>query len=304
MNDHILDFTTKIDHSPSGEVLRGSIDFHLHFGPDTSPRRFDVIETALNAREAGLRGIVLKNRSYPTAPLATLVQRLVPDLSVFGGVCLEYNVGGLNLDAVEIAAKLGGKVVWMPVLDAKNSINLVRRVLGHKLTGDGISIVDDKGKLVPEVVEIVKAIKEHDMVLATGHISAREIMCLADKALQLGLKKMVVTHAMSDYLSESILTPEERAELAGAGIVIEHTAWQVSPVGGKTRPEEVAASIKREGVANCILSTDGGGVIHPTASEAMRMFIGSLLKSGLTEADLNCMVKTNPARLLGLSDPN
>ncbi len=301
--ESVLQFRHGIDDSPAGRALRGAIDFHVHFGPDTSPRRFNAIETALNARDAGMGGIVIKNRSYPTAALATLVQDLVPEVAVFGGVCLEYNVGGLNVDAVETSARMGGRVVWMPVLDARNSIGLVRRKLGHDLKGEGISIIDDRGTLLPEAAEILRAVKEHDMVLATGHLSAREITTLADRAVQLGVTKMVVTHAMSDYLSESILSPEERVQLARAGMLIEHTAWQVSPVGGKTRPEEVVASIKREGVENCILATDGGGVIHPTETEALRMFIAALLRNGLTEADVARMVKTNPARLLGMKDP-
>jgi len=290
----------KMDDSPIGKLLRGAIDTHVHFGPDLLPRRFNAVETMLNAREAGLRGIVLKNHSYPTANLATLVATLIPDIAAFGSISLEYDCGGLNPHAVETEAKLGGKIVWMPVFTAKNSINKVRRVLGLELKGEGISIIDAKGKLLPEVTEVLKVVKEYDMVLATGHISAPEIMALVDKAKQLGLTKIVVTHAMSDFLSESILSPEERQMLAKEGVLIEHCAWQVSPTGGKTKPEEVVAAIKREGAQNCIMSTDAGGIAHPTPAEGMRMFISAMLRNGLSEEEVNDMVKINPARLLGL----
>lgn len=295
-----LDVHPRIDTSPAGRVLRGAIDSHLHFAPDIMPRRFNALEIALQARDAGMRAIVIKNHNYPTANLATLVGELVPEVGVYGGVCMEYDVGGLNWHAAEVEAKLGGKVVWMPVFSARNSINMVRKVLGIDMKGEGISIVDAKGKLLPAVVEILEVIKEYDMALATGHVSAPEIMALVDKARQMGLTKIVVTHAVSDFLSESILTPEQRVELAKEGVFIEYLAWQVSPTGGKTRPEDIVASIKREGVKNCIIGTDSGGWPHPTMTELLRMFIASLLRNGLTEEEVNYMVKINPARLLGL----
>jgi hypothetical protein len=297
---HTIEVHSRIDTSPAGRVLRGAIDSHLHFGPDIMPRRFNALEIALQAREVGMRAIVIKNHSYPTANLATLVGELVPEVGVYGGVCMEYDVGGLNWHAVEVEARLGGKVVWMPVFSSKNSINMVRKVLGIDMKGEGISIVNAKGKLVPEAIEILEVIKEHDMALATGHISAPEIVALVDKAKQMGLTKIAVTHAVSDFLSESILTPEQRVELAKEGVLIEYCAWQVSPTGGKTRPEDIVASIKREGARNCVISTDSGGVPHPTMPELLRMFIASLLRNGLTEEEVNYMVKINPAKLLGL----
>jgi hypothetical protein len=229
-----------------------------------------------------------------------LVSELVPDIAVFGGICLEYGCGGLNAHAVETAAKLGAKVVWMPVFCSANSIALVARQLGVKIKGDGISIIGTNGKLVPEAVDILQIVKDYDMVLATGHISSREIFALADKAKQLGVAKMVVTHAMSNFLSESILKPEERQMLAKEGVLIEHCVWQISPTGGRTDPADVATAIKNEGPGNCVMSTDFGGIAHPNVPEGMRMFISAMLKCGLSEEDITTMIKLTPARLLGL----
>jgi len=293
-------FQPSPDTSTIGRMLRGAIECHVHFAPDIMPRRFNALETVLLAREAGLRAVVLKNHSYPTANLATLVGQMVPEVAVFGGICLEYDAGGINHHAVETEAKLGGKIVWMPVFCARNSINMVRKVLGLEMKGEGISIINKRGKLIPEVDEVLKVVREYDMVLATGHISAPEIMALVDRARQMNLTKILVTHAMSDFLSESILTPDERKTLAKEGVFIEHSAWQVSPTGGKTKPEEVVASIKREGAKNCIMCTDAGGSAHPTLTEGLRMFISAMLRNSLTEDEVTLMVKTNPARLLGL----
>jgi hypothetical protein len=300
-NSDILRPLEKIDTSVIGSLLRGSIDMHVHFGPDPNlPKRYNALETATIARQMGLKGIVLKNISYPTAPLASLVSELVPDIAVLGSFCLEYECGGLNVHGVETAAKLGTKVIWLPVFTAANSRALVARLTGLDLKGDGISILGTNGKLVSEIIDILKIIKDYDMVLATGHVSAPEVLAVVDKSKQLGLSKIVVTHPMSPYVGKSLLKAEEREMLAHEGVIIEHTAYEISPTGGTTAPEHVAAAIKNEGAQNCIMSTDFGAIPHPTVAEGMRMFISAMLKCGLSKEDITHMVKTNPARLLGI----
>lgn len=299
--DYSFVFRERTDDSQVGRILRGSIDMHVHFDPEPGAfRRKNALETALAAQEMGLRGIVLKNHNYMTAPLASLVSELVPDIAVWGSICLDYECGGLNAYAVETAAKLGAKVVWLPCLCSTNSKTLVARRVGIDVGGDGISILGEHGRLVPEVVEILRIIKDYDMVLATGHISAREIIAVVDKAKQLGVVKMMVTHAMSSFLSESILSPDERQMLAKEGVLMEHTAFEISPTIVRANPADVAAAIKSEGPRNCIMSTDLGDWSNPPVAEGMRMFISSMIKCGLSEEDITYMVNLNPARLMGL----
>ena len=69
------------------ELLKGSIDMHIHCGPDPRvERRLDAIDAARQAKEAGMRAIVLKSHEYPTAPLAYAVRRIVSDIDVFGSL--------------------------------------------------------------------------------------------------------------------------------------------------------------------------------------------------------------------------
>ena len=94
---------------------------HVHHGPGAIVYRADALDTARQARQMGMRAIVLKNKYYPTTPLATLVSQLVPEVKVFGSICLDYEVGGLNFHAVAASAKLGARVVWMPTHSSSNS---------------------------------------------------------------------------------------------------------------------------------------------------------------------------------------
>lgn len=301
VREHELHLPGRTDESPIGRLLRGSIDMHLHFHPEPHmTRRQNALETALSAREAGMRGFVLKNRCYPTAALASLVSDLVPDIAVFGSVTLDYEVGGLNFHAVEAAGELGAKVVWMPTFCARNSKDMIAKSFGIDHRGEGISILDTDGSLVPVIDDILKAVKDYDMVLATGHISAPEILALVDRCKQLRLNKIVVTHALVTIVAKSILSAEQRRMLAREGVIIEHSAQEIASTGQRHSPDELADVMRDEGPEHCIMSTDFGGTPHPITGEGMRLFISAMLKSGLTDEEISQMVKLNPARLLGL----
>ena len=43
------------------DILRGTIDIHVHSDPDNVPRSVDGLEAARQARARGMRGVVLKN---------------------------------------------------------------------------------------------------------------------------------------------------------------------------------------------------------------------------------------------------
>jgi len=301
--DFELQLTQKCDDSVVGRLLNGAYDMHVHFEPEASmTRRFDALETALHAREMGLAGFVLKNRTYCTQPLALLVQRLVPEIRVFGCLVLDGEVGGLNYQAVRSAAELGTKVLYMPVFFSANSMPVVQRLFNLSLGGEVIRIVDQAGHLVPQMDDILRVVKDYDMVLCTGHVSPVEIKALADRCIGMGIRKVVVTHPMSLFVCEEFLTADDMVSLAGTGMTIEHCAQAISPTSERRDPALFVDAIRAQGPQNCILTTDFGGTPHPTMAEGLRMFISTLLRKGLSEGDIEMMVKTNPRRLLGVTD--
>src|SRR4051812_35562817 len=76
----------------ASDLLRGTIDIHVHSDPDNVPRSVDGIEAARQAKAKGMRGLVLKNHYDPTAGLAYLARKEAPGLEVFGGVDLNLAV--------------------------------------------------------------------------------------------------------------------------------------------------------------------------------------------------------------------
>ena len=57
-----------------------------------------------------------------------------------------------------------------------------------------IAVLDEAGALLPEVHSVLKVIAKHDMVLATGHLSEREIIAVVDASADAGVRRIVVTH--------------------------------------------------------------------------------------------------------------
>ena len=181
-----------MDHLP--DYLEGAVDLHVHSAPDVDRRRFDDLELARAARDAGMGAVLIKSHQNSTVERAYLVSRSVPGIRVFGGLVLNETVGGLNPAAVELALKLGAKQIWMPTRSARN-----HRM--HHGEAGGIGILDSQGVLLPEVEQIVLAVSNAGCILGTGHLSPEETAVLIAASQRLGAPKILVTHPEWNPLS-------------------------------------------------------------------------------------------------------
>jgi hypothetical protein len=281
------------------DLVAGSIDMHMHPGLTKGLSRIDAIEAARQAQQAGMKAIVIKSHNYTAAAVAIMVNQMVTGIRVFGSVCLDYEIGGINFNAVENSVQLGAKVIWMPTFSSANSINKMREQ-GLPLKGEGFSILDKKGKLVAEIEPILSLIQKKNLVLATGHISPQEIFVLVKEAQRIGINKIVITHPTDKEFMEEVLTIEEMQELGNKGAFIEFTIIGILPNEFGHDPALLAQVIKTIGSEHCIVSTDLGQPQNPLPVEGMRLFIATLLHHGITPEEIEQMVKKNPAALLGL----
>ena len=271
------------------EILKGSYDLHVHAGPDAAQaRRLDAMEAARHAYEAEMGGFVLKSHDYPTAPLTYALERMYPGLIVAGSLTLNRQVGGLNPHAVRTSARLGARIVWMPTYCA----HFYRSSRGE---GGGIGILDPRGDLLPEVHDILDVVAESSLALASGHLSPSETLTLFRAAARRGCERLIVTHPAG------IAADDELRAMTRLGAFVEYTWLSSLPSGGATAPAEIAAAVRRLGVDRCIVTTDLGQWMNPPAPEGMRMAIAALLDAGLESDEVSTLVKSNPARLLGLA---
>ena len=97
-------------------------DLHTHASPSLLPRHGDDRATVAAEQALGFTTVVLKAHEGSTVERAAAAGGA--DAGVYGGVVLNSPVGGANPDAVEVAARLGGRAVWMPTGDEQQVVQL------------------------------------------------------------------------------------------------------------------------------------------------------------------------------------
>jgi hypothetical protein len=274
------------------KLLAGSIDLHVHCAPDPFvERRVDALQLAQQARQAGMRTVVIKSHEFCTAPLAKIINQLNGDSILTGSLVLNHSVGGLNPAAVEAAALAGAKIIWMPTTSSSEDPKLIKQ------GKTAVSLLDGKGDLVLPIDPILEIMKKHCLTLATGHISLPETLAVAEKALQQQIQ-VIITHPFAKVHGTSLNMDQARA-LAIQGAFIEFCFLACMPPTRLT-PAAVIEHIRALGVEHCILSTDFGQMHNPPPTEGFRTALAYLLKAGLTEREFAILAKENPARLLNL----
>jgi hypothetical protein len=290
-----LSSTAVIGQSPAdvASALKGATDLHVHSLPDDRPRSLDAIEAARQARDRGMRAIVLKNHYESTAGLVYLVRTLVPGIEVFGGVDLNLTVGGINPAAVDHMTKVTGgwgRIVWMPTFDAENQVRF------SKENRPFVS-VSRNGALIPEVRQVIALIAKHNLILATGHSSADEGLMLLREARSQGVQRMVVTHAINPPIAMTVPQMQEAAKL---GAFIEFVGSSPGAPDATERYDRFGAAIRQVGPDFVILSSDLGQMGNPLPADGFGIFLVAMRARGFSEAEIDRMAKQNPARLLGL----
>ena len=277
----------------SAQTLTGVVDIHVHSDPDSMPRSIDAIDAAKLARSRGMRALVLKNHYEPTASLAYLVRKEVPGIELFGGIALNRTVGGVNPAAVERMPRVKGgwgRVVWMPTFDAENQVRF------SKENRPFVS-VSKNGQLLPEVKEVLALIAKNKLTLATGHSSPQEDLLLIRAAKDLGVSRIVVTHAMLPPVKMNV---EQMKQAAAMGAYLEFVYNALIGPNKSFQMPEYAAAIRAVGPEHCILSSDLGQAGNPLHPDGLEAFFRGLRGQGFSVAEIDRMSKTNPAKLLGL----
>ena len=290
---------------PKVSPAAGVIDMHVHSHPDVFGRNMDDIDVAQLAKARGMRGILLKNHVSETASRAALVMRVVPGIEVFGGIVLNRAVGGVNPDAVEWMHRVygsRGKVVWLPTFESDKHVKTF-----SKPDAVGL-VVAPNGKLTSEMEAVLKIIARENLLLATGHVHPEEIIAVTRRAREVGVKNILVTHGLTNVPG---LTMAQAKQVADMGAVIEVCFLQF--LAGPNAPlpflthwtqigaKHVAHAVKEIGAKSLVISSDlgqSGNMVHPDGLEAA---IAAMKREGISDGDIDIMMRRNPARLLGLN---
>lgn len=291
------------------ELIKGAYDLHVHSGPDVLPRKMDDYEMAQRIIDSGMAGYAIKSHYFCTAERATLVNKLYPDCQAIGTVTLNSSVGGINPSAVEMAARAGAKLVWMPTCDSVHErkhtfdgntqkklpywAQIVISMQEEGIEAPTVSVLNENGQLSEQAKQMLDVIAKHDIILATGHLSHEETFALVEEAYKRNVKKIIITHADFPTTYYSI---DEQKQLISYGAYIEHCYTTFAT--GKVDFGITVDMIKAVGADHVVLGTDLGQSSGIYPDEGLDIFTTRLLEAGISEGDIIKMTVTNNRILL------
>jgi hypothetical protein len=290
-------------------ILEGAVDLHVHPAPSPLPRRIDAADAARLAGEAGFRAIVVKSHHHSTVTdvLALAAEEQLPsDVQVYGGIALNGPVGGLNPKAVDLALKMGGRIVWFPTIGSPQHIrhhaehpDLKFPKLAVKLKPEEpIEIMAD-GRVRDEVYEILESAKEADAVVASGHLAPDRITALFEAAREVGVTRLLVNHP--NFVVEA--SYEDARRWVELGALIEHSLCMYDDESSfyHWEVDTLVAWIEAVGAEHSTLGSDLGQMNNPLPTDSFRKIVDKLLDRGLGEDAVRRLVRDNPAELLGVA---
>lgn len=287
----------------ANDILKGVSDIHVHAAPDSKTRLIGELSFSCDAHAAGYRAIMYKSNDFSCHDRAYLIQQELPGFGVFGSLCMNKVHGDkVNPIAAEKAVNTTGKLcrcIWMPTQDAVYQYR-TRSIKGQ---GEGIPVLSDSGSVLPEVARVMEICAEADIIFATGHSSPQECIVLARKAREVGVKKCVITHANSGIWT---LTHDQIKQCIDLGAFIEYCYITNLRGPGTGLPDfekmsdEQFTAFARINPERSFITTDLGqvGMTHPI--EGMKICILALLSNGMSQKEVDMLVRSNPAELVGL----
>lgn len=278
------------------KIMDGAIDIHVHPGPEAyATRMYTELEMAYQACDVGMAAMVFKCHSVATSRCTKFIQVGLDQWAkehgkhktdLFGGVVLNYAVGGLNPEAVVVNARLGGKYVWLPSLDSAYHHE------GMGATG-GIEVLDENDNVVPPLKEIFSIIAETDMVLGLCHQTTKERFILIDEANKMGVRRIEIVHPNFQIYKMSV---DELKMAAEKGAYLGLYCWSLAP---PLFDEELTLrAIKEVDTSHIVIGTDNGMFNEDSPVEGMRKYITWMLLSGIPDKTVKRMVQANARELL------
>lgn len=287
-----------------GAALKGAIDLHTHPAPDIVPRSQTIPEAIADFSAAGFAGFVAKSHVGSTASLCA-AQNAGSQARAIGSIALNRPVGGLNAGAVEVAARLGARVVWLPTVDSRRQREQatvpgppplwaqaqaeLARTPGY---GPPIPVLEG-GRVVSALHDVLDVVREHSLLLATGHLDCEEVFAVLDVAADHGIERVMVTHP---DLPRQRITPDAQIEMARRGAWIERT--MASVLEGKLPLEDALRGIRTCGTGSTLLTGDLGQPYNGPIVDGIGRWATCLRDAGFAAGEIRQLLVHNPAAAL------
>jgi hypothetical protein len=226
---------------------------------------------------------------------------------LFGGIALNGQVGGINPRAVELCMKMGGKIVWFPTIASAKHIEHHRahpnlkfpKLSVHLDPEEPVEVLDESGGVRPEVIQVLETIRDHDAILASGHMAPDQITAVFEAAREVGVRRMLVNHP--NFVIEA--SYEDARRWVALGAYIEHSLCMYDEESSFHNWDlpTLVEWIEAVGVERSILGSDLGQMNNPLPTDSFRKIVSRLLERGMPDDQVRSMVARNPAALLGVA---
>ena len=289
------------------ELLKGSVDNHIHCCPHINQRSTNIFQVVEQAERLGMYGIGLMDNFSNTSGYASLVKKYKPSLKlkVFGGLIMEPPSGGVDYEVVKIAIKYGynkfegAKFISFPTHHTRYVAKQEKR---DKNYIKHCFFVPQK-KPTYETLKILDLIAKKNIVLNTGHLSSEETLTLVRFAKIAGIKKILVPATNFDintiYRLKRFNVKFEFSYFfisKATQIPLTHVDGEKHKIKG-TNEERLKNLINKAEPKNVILSSDCGVSVLPKPHLGFLKFVKKIIKFGFSIKDINYMIKTNPKNL-------
>jgi hypothetical protein len=291
-------------------LMQGTLDLHCHAGPSLIPRRIDAVDAARQGEKAGLSAVLVKDHHLPTMRDVHYAKEYVLKkenlkIDLVGGIALNQTVGGLNPYAVEMALFFGARIVYLPTVSSRSHHEHHKKEIAGAhfpatartfLEPKPIYLLDEQGRLPPQLGPIMEQVRDADVILTMGHLSVPETMAVLDLAKDMGLRRIAVHHPK--FIIEA--TDEEMVDFVRKGAMIEFSACMSDPRCKFyfISPTELNRLIRLIGVDSVFIGSDLGQHDTPPFVEGMMVVADGLMRTGMKMEELKKLFRENPAKLL------
>src|SRR5437867_14597 len=280
--------------------LTDAIDVHAHArGQDEE----EPLHAAQQATRAGMNAILFKSIS-PGRPwevakkLQDDVDRWAEKEHLRPAKCWSAWVIGIPLkpiDFAEIKAAVEGGItgMWMPpVTSAWSMFRLGGRgkwlhesrrydepvppLAWEEARKTGVFVLDDHGRLLPVVKDVVRLCADRGVSLSLGHLSPQEMEAIVDEMTAFGYRRVFIDHPFSEVFEHDVPTMKRWAD---AGVRFALTWDELSPLLG-IDPQDMVAAIRALGPEHFMLSSHACIPVLPPPAEASPLLTAILRAYG------------------------
>lgn len=298
-----------------------AIDIHCH----AHEGQQDALGVAKLASMSGMRGILYKT-IIGRKDSANTVRKIKAELDGWadgagvtpvdlwaGASVTEGFLSEIRPERCRDVIEAGVIALWMPNNTSANTLSIVGgRPRSWDKSADpndhtdplswadalkyGHYLLDDAGKLKPEIDEIFRIAHGEEKAIFFGHPTKQEFTAMAEHSAKIGFQRGVVDHPFSPFVDLSI---EEMKQFGSAGLWMNFTFDELSPLLG-IDPARMYEAIQTTGADRCTLSSDAGEPLFPDTVESLRLLRGYMTAFGCTAEEIYTMSSVNPAFIVGL----